>query len=200
MCRPPDSGSKSLSFFFCARPRWVTGEAIGKEVLELAKTPPAGPTALFESIHQVIDSFPELRSGDVIFVVTDSGNSKGEVPFSLLADRLAKRGIRLFVFLTSRKYFETEEEKAGAPETERLAKASGGEFVLMSPAEFAEKNRARLENLKPQLSALIDKVYRVKLDSSLVAAKPSQLKTSLAGELKHKGEVRYQHQLTSCAP
>jgi hypothetical protein len=174
-------------------------EAVGKKVLALAKTPPGGPTSLFGSMNQILGDFPELKSGDAIFVVTDGADNKSETSIHVLSDKLASRGLRLFVFLASRKSFETEEEKSGAVEMEKLAERTGGKAVLMTDADISGKKRAQLDNLKPQLIALVKNVYRAELDPSLGKAKTVRAKISKAGDLNHNAEIYYQHEVPACA-
>lgn len=69
----------------------------------------AGGTALFAALDHAIDEFGETHAGDAILAVTDGDNNEKPTSLGPIERRLLKRGIRLFLVLTTRSDHASDE-------------------------------------------------------------------------------------------
>jgi len=174
---------------------------VGGRVLDLKSRQPQGMTRLFDSIHQVLVDFTELRSGDAIYVVTDGGDNKSRISQVKLIQELIVRGIRVFVFLVQRPNEpQTVEERSGAYQMEDLAEFTGGDVVPISAAGIAGAHRAQLDKLAPHIASEVENVYRVELGIS-APGKAAHVKVSFVDRNRTKNEhIAYSHEIAPCPP
>lgn len=174
---------------------------VGARVLDLKRRQPHGRTRLFDSIHQALIDFTELRSGDAIYVVTDGGDNKSRISQVKLSQELIVRGIRVFVFLVKRlNQPQSEEERIGASQMEDLAEFTGGDVVPISGVEIAGAYRAQLDKLAPHIVSEVENVYRAELGIS-APGKAARVKVSFVDRNRAKNlHIAYSHETAPCPP
>src|SRR5262245_31060059 len=69
-------------------------DSVAAKVSDLKRREPLGRTLLFDSIHQVLNDFAKLESGDAIYLVTDGGDNQSKTSLARLRHELINRGIR----------------------------------------------------------------------------------------------------------
>jgi hypothetical protein len=141
-------------------------KTVQERVFALAKRQPKGRTSLFDSVHQAVAEFKELRFGDAIYVVTDGGDNKSRLSGKKVMEELVSRGIRAFVFLIQGHPALTEEEQSGASDMYGFAESTGGAVVRITSDD--PTGREQLDNLAPQIMAQVQGVYRLELGISEV--------------------------------
>lgn len=114
-------------------------EAILKRLRELSPGKKSLPkwsrtTAIWDAILKAISSPQPLRSGDVIYLVSDADDNASRKKHSEVRRKLLEHGIRIFSFLLPSGPFARAED---SEDVIGLARKTGGISILISPKEFA---------------------------------------------------------------
>jgi hypothetical protein len=172
---------------------------VGAALVDLKNQPPKGRTLLFDSIHQILTGFTELRSGDAIYVVTDGIDNKSTISHAKLRQELIARGIRVFAFvIRARPRSMAQEELIGVDRMENLAVSTGGDVMEISASDLAENSRARLNKLASHIAAEVESVYRVELGISTPASiAPTKVSFVDRGRTRN-GYIAYSREIAPC--
>jgi hypothetical protein len=180
-------------------PNFESREAVGDRVLGLKELSPYGPTALYNSLEELVDEFAGLRFGDVIYLVTDGGNTSGGTRAEAVRV-LNARGIRVFIFLVEmNRGFPTEEEKLGPPEMEEMAQSTGGNLIKVSSAQLVPSQRGALDKLGRQIADQAAEFYRVEVNAAPLK-KAERVKVKLVDRDREKNvqTVTYAREIAGC--
>src|SRR5947209_4155016 len=197
---PPSASSELVTFsdkLHRESSEFENGKVLQERVFDLARKQPNGFTSLFDSVHQVLAEFKELRSGDAIYIVTDGGDNKSRISRKRVMEELISRRIRAFVFLIQQRPPLTEEEGRGASDMYGFAESTGGAVVQITSDDPA--GREQLDNLAPQIIAQVQGVYRLELGISEVK-KNSRVKVQFVNrDRKHTTRnLVYSQQIMPC--
>jgi hypothetical protein len=197
----PESASAQLVTFSDTLMRessdFENQKVVQGKVFDLRKRQPKGLTSLFDSVHQVLIEFKELRFGDAIYLVTDGGDNKSRISRKKVIEELSSRGIRVFIFLVQRPP-HTEEEKNGISDMYAFAESTGGVVVPITSADPAALQQ--LDSLAPQIIAQVAGVYRLEMGISEVK-KTSRVKVEFVdGDRKHSTRsIVYSQEINPCS-
>ena len=176
---------------------WGDRELARTQILHLKDQNPKGYTALYSSVGAAAEHFVGPQFADVIYLVTDGGDTSSRASVGRLAGDLLKRGVRVFVFLVGP--FEepkTPEERQGPQDMEELAMQTGGLLIQIPwSKDWVSSGEAAVEAKRIQRAASSPYQLAIQLPSPLT--KPAKLKIETALDPK-RYTVAYPHRLEPC--
>lgn len=194
---PPDSPVALVTF---AEERQTLGfgsaQQIHQKLLELKDLKPIKRTALYNSVEASINMLAPPKFGDTIFIVSDAGDNFGSEKRKEVAEELMQRGIRAFAFIVREPWGSpTPPEGRDRPiELIEFVRSTGGNYVNPQISSNWISTDEAIDLVR-QLRAQLQSPYRLELQLTSAAAKPSRLKVNA----QVKGlELSYPHRVEPC--
>jgi hypothetical protein len=194
---PSESSALLLTFGDDVIPEsdeFETRQQVGQRILDLSEKKPRGRTLLFDAIDKALATFGDAQFGDSIYLVTDGGDDGSKISYSKIREKLAQRGVRVFVFLAVvAPYSQAATDLMGD-----LERYTGGAFVDI-PQGWKD-DQARRTRLAAQVSDQVGELYKIQLQTPDPGHKSTKIKAALANQtLKEDGHtVTFTRELPPC--
>ncbi len=120
-------------------------------------------TDLWDSIAKATQNPLPLHSGDVVFVITDGGDTGSHISVNELEKKLCKAGIRVFGFALQATAPRTEEEREGLNRLYELVRQTGGDSFTMG--SLSPKDRQEVQDTIVQFLTEAVQPYRVEISA-----------------------------------
>lgn len=158
-----------------------------------------GQTAFYDSLIYGASLFGTTEPGDAVYAITDGGDNRSKSHPRDVEHKFVSKGVRLFAFVLSHRYFSTEEESMGRADLAELVEATGGAAVSMVGSPVA--NQAdRLRPARQSLYDSMERFYHLELEAPSVG-KESRWKLEvigMRGKKRKDVEVDYPRNLAPC--
>ena len=127
-------------------------------------------TNLWGSVANTTQNPLPLQRGDVIFVITDGGDTASHIQSNELERTLYKAGIRMFGFALSSSTVRTDEELAGPSNVCNFARQTGGDcFIIGGRSRMSPQGRQEIQDTIVQFLTEAVQPYRIELAPSAAA-------------------------------
>lgn len=160
-------------------------------------------TALWDTLYLAATDFPQKAFGDVIYLITDGGDSASKIKKKKVEEELLRRGIRVFSVCLDDPYFTRGGTEAPSRVCRRVAEVSGGWAVALSSrsrggglnwVRKSEKEKMNFVKLLRGLYWPLIVTYRVVIELPETVKERQKLKVKVVdenGKKKKKLKLSY---------
>jgi hypothetical protein len=161
---------------------------------------PKGRTAIRDCILKVLSKMPNPGSEDMVYLLTDGGDSSSDTTFSQLRKRLLRSGVRLSAAVFYDPWAATDEERNGPAELENVVQATGGFYTSAVAWDLGNPDKTALKRID-LVARLSNYQYKLLLRTPVGTGRSLKWKLKLKGLPRDmKGfKVRYPDELPACA-